>query len=152
MSLKDILQDELKDALRSGDKTRLSTVRMVLSAIKYAEIDKGGALEEPDILGVISKEARRRQESIDAYKQGNRPDLVAQESAELAILRKYLPQQISREEIIVAARQVIAEVGATGPQDKGKVMSKLIAQLKGKAEGKDINAVVTELLAAAVNR
>ena len=152
MSLKDTFQDELKDALRSGDKTRLSTVRLVLSAIQYAEIDKGGSLDDSDILGIISKEARRRQESIDAFKQGNRADLVAQESAELAILRKYLPQQISREEIIVAARQVIAEVGAQGPQDKSKVMPRIIAQLKGKAEGKDINAVVTELLAALVNR
>lgn len=152
MSLKDIFQNELKDALRSGDKTRLSTVRLVVSAIKYAEIDKGGDLDDSDVLGIISKEARRRQESIDAFKQGNRADLVAQESAELAILRKYLPQPISREEIIVAARQVIAEVGAQGPQDKGKVMPRLIAQLKGKAEGKDINAVVTELLAASVNR
>ena len=147
MSLKDKLQDDLKVALRSRDKTRLSTLRLVLSAVQYAEIDKGGSLDESDILGIISKEARRRLESIEAFKQGNRADLVAQESAELAILRSYLPQQISREEIVAAARQVIAELGAVGPQDKGKVMPRLIAQLKGKAEGKEINAVVTELLA-----
>lgn len=151
MALKEKLQDELKESLRSGDKTRLSTIRLVVSAIKYAEIEKGAALEDPDILGIIAKEARRRQESIDAFKQGGRVDLVAQESAELAILRKYLPQQMSREEIITAARQVIAEVGAKGPQDKGKVMQKLVAQLKGKAEGKDINAVVTELLVTSVS-
>ncbi len=147
MSLKDKLQDELKQCLRSGDKIRLSTVRMVVSAIKYAEIEKGNPLDESEILGIISKEARKRLESIDAFKKGNRDDLVAQESAELAILRQYLPQQMSREEVIAAARKVIAEVGAVGPQDKNKVMPRIIAQLKGKAEGKEINAVVTELLA-----
>lgn len=138
--------------MRAGDKTKVSTIRLVLSAVKYVEIDKQGPLDEGGVLAVIAKEARRRQESIEAFKQGNRADLVAQESAELAILKGYLPQQMSREEITAAARQVIAEVGATGPQDKGKVMSRLVAQLKGKAEGKDINAVVTELLAAAAGR
>lgn len=138
--------------MRAGDKTKVSTIRLVLSAVKYVEIDKQGPLDEGGVLAVIAKEARRRQESIEAFKQGNRADLVAQESAELAILKGYLPQQMSREEIVAAARQVIAEVGATGPQDKGKVMSRLVAQLKGKAEGKDINAVVTELLAAAAGR
>ncbi|MBI4287492.1 MAG: GatB/YqeY domain-containing protein [Chloroflexi bacterium] len=149
MSLNEKLQADLKGALRSGDKTRVSTIRMVVSAVKYVEIDRGGPLEDADVLAVIAKEAKRRLESIEAFKQGNRADLVAQESAELAILRAYLPEQMGREEIVAAARQVIAEVGAAGPQDKGKVMPKLIAQLKGKADGKEINSVVTELLAAA---
>lgn len=152
MSLQEKLQADLKEAMRGGDKTKVSTIRLVLSAVKYAEIDKHGPLDEGGVLSVIAKEARRRQESIDAFKQGNRADLVAQESAELAILKGYLPQQMSREEVVAAARQVIAEVGAAGPQDKGKVMSRLVAQLKGKAEGKDINSVVTELLAAAAGR
>jgi uncharacterized protein YqeY len=117
-----------------------------MAAIKNAEIAQQVTLDDAGILGVIAKEARQRRESIEAFKQGNRQDLVTQEEAELAILNQYLPQQISREEIIAEARRVIEEVGARGPGDKRKVMPKLIAQLKGKADGRDINAVVTELL------
>ena len=144
--LKERLSSDLKQAMKSGDNLRRSVLRLLLAAIKNAEIAKRATLEGGDILGIIAKEARQRQESIDAFKQGNRQDLVAKEEAELAVLKEYLPQQMSREEIIEAAQQVIEEVGAQGPGDKGKVMPKLIAQLKGKADGREINAVVTELL------
>ena len=144
--LKEKLNNDLKQAMRSGDKVRRLVIRLVLAAINNAEIARQAALEDSDILGVIAKEARQRQESIDAFKQGNRPDLVAQEEAEMAILQKYLPQQMTRDEIIAEARRIIGEVGALGPGDKGKVMPKLIAQLKGRADGREINAVVTELL------
>jgi uncharacterized protein len=103
-------------------------------------------LSDGDILGIISKEAKQREESIAAYKAGNRPDLVAQEEAELAIIKTYLPQQATRDDIAAIVKQVIAEVGAQGPRDKGKVMPKVIAQLKGRADGREINEVVTELL------
>ena len=146
--LKQKLADDLKQALRGEDKLRRSVIRLVMAAIKNAEIARQTTLDDTDILGIIAKETRQRHESIDAFKQGNRPDLVAQEEAELAILNEYLPQQISREEIIQAARQIIDEVGAQGIRDKGKVMPQLIAQLKGKADGREINAVVTELLSA----
>jgi uncharacterized protein YqeY len=144
--LKQKLTDDLKQAMRDGDKVRRSVIRLVMAAIKNAEIARQTTLDDTDILGVIAKEARQRQESIDAFKQGNRPDLVAQEEAELAVLKEYLPRQMTREEIIAAARQVIEKVGAQGPGDKGKVMPQLIAQLKGRADGREINAVVTELL------
>ena len=147
-ALKRKLMDDLKQALRGGDKTRLSVIRLIMAAIKNAEIARRTALDDADILGIITKEVRQRRESIDAFKQGNRPDLVAQEEAEMAILEQYLPQQMTRDEIIAEARRVIEEVGAQGPGDKGKVMPKLIAQLKGRADGREINAVVTELLAA----
>jgi uncharacterized protein YqeY len=146
--LKQKLTDDLKQAMRDGDKVRRSVIRLAMAAIKNAEIARQTTLDDTDILGVIAKEARQRQESIDAFKQGNRPDLVAQEEAELAVLKEYLPRQMTREEIIAAARQVIAEVGAQGPGDKGKVMPQLIAQLKGRADGREINAVVTELLSS----
>ncbi len=146
VSLKEKLGSDLKQAMRGGDKIRRSVIRLVLAAIQNAEIAQQTTLEDTDILGVIAKEARRRHESIEAFKQGNRQDLVAQEEVELAVLQEYLPRQMSRQEIIVAARQVIEEVGAGGPGDKGKVMSRLIPQLKGKADGQEINAVVTELL------
>ena len=144
--LKRKLMDDLKQALRGGDKTRLSVIRLVMTAIKNAEISRRAALDDADILGIITKEVRQRRESIDAFKQGNRPDLVAQEEAEMAILEQYLPQQMTRDEIVAEARRVIEEVGAQGPGDKGKVMPKLITQLKGRVDGREINAVVTELL------
>ncbi|MEE8471312.1 MAG: GatB/YqeY domain-containing protein [Dehalococcoidia bacterium] len=137
---------DLKETMKSGDKIRLSVIRMVRARIKNTEIAKQRSLDDSDVLGVISKEAKQRRESIAEFKKADRQDLVAQEEAELAILLKYLPQQLSHEEIVAAARQVIEEAGARGPGDKGKVMSKLVAQLKEKAEGRDINEVVTELL------
>jgi len=145
-NLEQKLTDDLKQAMSSGDKVRRSAIRLLLAAIGNAEIARRAALDDADILGIIAKEVRQRHESIEAFKQGNRQDLIAQEEAELAILQEYLPQQISREEIVEAARRVIEEVGAQGPGDKGKVMPKLIAQLKGRADGREINAVVTELL------
>ena len=144
--LKERLSSDLKQAVKGGDKVRRSVVRLVLSSIHNAEIARQAALEDSDILGVIAKEARQRQESIEAFKQGNRQDLVDNEEAELAILQQYLPQQMTRDEIVAEARRIIEEVGAQGPGDKGKVMPGLIAQLKGKADGREINAVVTELL------
>ena len=145
-SLQQRLTGDLKQALRNGDKTTLSVIRLVMATIQNAEIARRQTLEDSDILGIIAREVRQHQESIDAFKQGNRNDLVAQEEAELAILQEYLPRQITREEIVAEARRIIAEVGAQEPGDKGKVMPKLIAELKGKADGREINAVVTELL------
>ena len=148
VGLRQKLLDDLKQAMRSGDKVRRSVIRLVIAAIKNAEIARQTDLDDTDILGIIAKEVRQRRESIEAFKLGNRQDLVAQEEAELTILNEYLPQQMTREEIIVAARQVIEGIGAQGPGDKGKVMPQLIAQLKGRADGREINAVVTELLSS----
>ena len=145
-TLKQKLMDDLKQAMRSGDEVKRSAIRLLMAAIKNAEIARQASLEDADIFGIIAKEIRQRKESIEAFKQGNRQDLVAREEAELAILEKYLPQQVTREEIVEAARRIIEEVGAQGPGDKGKVMPKLIAQLKGRADGREINEVVTELL------
>ncbi len=146
--LKQKLTDDLKQAMRSGDKVRRSVIRLLMAAIKNTEIAQQATLADADVLGVIAKEVRQRHESIDAFKLGDRHDLLAQEEAELAILNEYLPPQMTREEIITAARQVIEEVGALGLGDKGKVMPNLIAQLKGRADGREINAVVTELLSS----
>jgi len=146
--LKQKLESDLRQAMREGDKVKRSAIRLVLAAVKNAEIARQADLADGDILGVIAKEARQRQESIEAFRQGNRADLVAQEEMELAVLQQYLPRQMTRDEIIAEARRVIVEVGAQGPGDKGKVMPRLIAQLKGKADGREINAVVTELLSS----
>ena len=145
-NLKQKLTDDLKQAMRSGDVVRRNVIRLVMAAINNAEIARQKPLEDTDILGVIAKEVKQRQESIESFKQGNRPDLVAQEEAELAILQEYLPRQLTRDEIIAEAKRVIEEVGAQRLADKGKAMPKLIAQLKGRADGREINEVVTELL------
>jgi len=148
MTLKDNIQEALKRALKQQQKVEVATLRLLLSEIKNAEIAQQKSADDSKVLDVITKEVKRRRESIEAFTQGNRSDLVAQEEAELAILMSYLPEQMSREKIIAAAQQVIAAVGAQGPSDKGKVMSQLMPQLKGKADGREISDIVSELLAA----
>ncbi|MDY6893739.1 MAG: GatB/YqeY domain-containing protein [Chloroflexota bacterium] len=137
---------DLKEAMKSGEKTRTSVIRLVRARIQNVEKAQQKSLDDTDVLDLISKEAKQRRESIAEFQKSSRQDLIDKEEAELAILLEYLPQQMSRDDIVAAARQVIDEVDARGPGDKGKVMSKLISQLKGKAEGRDINEVVTELL------
>jgi uncharacterized protein YqeY len=148
MSLKDSIQEALKIALKRQQKVEVSTLRLLLAEIKNAEIAQQKPADDNKVLDVITKEVKRRKESIEAFKQGNRSDLVAQEEAEMAVLMSYLPKQMSREEILAVVRQVIDAVGAKGPSDKGKVMSQLMPQLKGKADGKEVNEIVSELLAA----
>jgi len=144
--LKQKITEDLKQAMKSGDTVKRSILRMLMSSINNAEIAKQAALNESDILGVIAKEVKQHHESIESFKQGNRQDLVSKEEAELAILQGYLPQQLTHEEIVAAAREVITAVGAGGPGDKGRVMKELMPRLKGRADGKEINEVVTELL------
>jgi uncharacterized protein YqeY len=145
-ALKQKLSDDLKQAMRDGDKVKRSAIRLAIAAIKNTEIARQTTLEDGDILGVIAKEIRQRKESIEAFKQGGRQELAAIEEAEMAVLEHYMPRQMSRDEIIAEARRVIDEVGAEGIRDKGKVMPQLIARLKGRADGREINEVVTELL------
>jgi uncharacterized protein YqeY len=148
MALKDSIQEALWRALKRQQRVEVSTLRLLLSEIKYAEIAQQKPADDNKVLDVIAKEVKRRRESIEAFRQGNRSDLVAQEEAELAVLMSYLPEQMSRAEIVAAARRVVDAVGAKGPSDKGKVMSQLMPQLKGKADGKEVSEIVTELLAA----
>jgi len=147
MSLKERLNSDLRDALRKGEEQRKAALRMALAALHNAEIEAGGELDESAVLGVLAREAKQRRESIEEFRKGRREDLVAREEAQLAVIDQYLPQQMSRDEIAEAARAVIAQVGASGPGDKGKVMPVLVNQLRGRADGREINAVVTELLA-----
>jgi len=148
MTLKESIQEALKGALKRQQRVEVSTLRLLLSEIKYAEIAQQKPADDNKVLDVIGKEVKRRRESIEAFKKGNRGDLVAQEEAELAILLSYLPKQMSREEVIAAAQRVVDAVGASGPSDKGKVMAQLMPQLKGKADGKEVSEIVSELLAA----
>ena len=153
MTLKDQLSADLRDAMRAGDDVRKSALRMLITAIRNAEIPPEGSaatgrteLDDEGVLNVVRKEVKQRRDSIEMYSKANRPDLAATEEAEVAVLSAYLPQQMTREQIVVVAREVIARTGASGPADKGKVMPLIMGELRGKAEGRDINAVVTELL------
>jgi uncharacterized protein YqeY len=148
MALKDSIQEALKGALKRQQRVEVSTLRLLLSEIKYAEIAQQKPADDNKVLDVVTREIKRRRESIEAFKKGNRSDLVGQEEAELAILLSYLPEQMSRDEIMAAARRVVDAVGAKGPSDKGKVMSQLMPQVKGKADGKEVSEIVSELLAA----
>ena len=148
MTLKDRIQEALKGALKGHQSIEVSTLRLLLSEIRYAEIAQQKPADDNKVLDAITKETKRRRESIEAFKKGNRDDLVAKEEAELAILMSYLPKQMSREEVIAAARQAMETVGAKGPGDKGKVMARLMPQVKGKADGKEVSEIVAELLAA----
>ena len=147
MALQEKLRADLKQAMKGRDNKRSSLIRLVLAGVKNAEIDKGAPLDDSGVIDIISREVKQHRESISEFGKGNRADLVAKEEDELAILLEYLPPQMSREEIAEAARKVIEQVGARSPGDKGKVMSQLMPQLKGKAEGREINDVVSELLA-----
>lgn len=152
MSLKERLASDLKEALRQRDESRKTALRLLQAAVHNAEIAAGEPLSDAGILGIIQRQVRQRRESIEEFKRGGRPDLVAKEEAELAVLRSYLPPPLTPEELREAARQVIQQVGARSPADKGKVIPVLIAQLAGRAEGRDINAVVSELLGGSSGR
>lgn len=146
VDLKQKMTEDLKQAIKMGETVKRNTIRMLMASITNAEIAKQTPLDNADILGVIAKEVKRHQESIDAFKQANRADLLAIEEAEMVVLKLYLPKQMSREEVTAVAQEVLKAVGAAGPGDKGKVMQQLMPKLKGKADGKEINEVVTELL------
>jgi uncharacterized protein len=149
MPLKEQLSSDLTDAMRAGDEVRKSSLRMLLSAINNAEVagSERKSLSDEQVIQVIVKQVKQRKESIEEFGKAGRQDLVDKEAAELKVLEKYMPAQMGRDEIQAEARAVIAEVGATAPSDKGKVMSVLMKKLAGQADGKEINAVVTELLA-----
>ena len=147
MTLQERILSDLQQAQKKGDKARISVLRLVKSGIGYAEIAKKAVLDDAGVIDVINKEVKQRRESIDGYTKGNRKDLVEKEQAELAILLEYLPKQMGRDDIVAIVRKVFGEVGAKGPGDKGKVMSKLMPQVKGKADGREVGAIVDELLA-----
>lgn len=146
MSLTEQLTQDLKNAMKEGDTTRRNTIRLLRSAIKNAEIDKGRALSEAELLDVVAKQAKQRRDSIQEYEKAGRSDLVEQEQAELEILEGYLPRQLAEGEIRARAEAAIAELGVSGMTGMGQVMQRLMAELKGQADGKVVNQVVRDLL------
>lgn len=147
MAVKETLTNDLKDAMRQRDAVKRDTIRLLLSAIGYEEKAKRtDALEDDAIIQVLSKQAQQRRDSIEAYRKGDRPDLVAKEEAELAIVTQYLPQPLTPDEVEAIVQSVIADTGATGPQDMGKVMGKIMPQVRGRADGKQVSALVSQTL------
>lgn len=146
MTLKLQLQDDLKTAMRQGDEQRRDVLRMISAAIKQTEVDERRVLDDEGVADVLRKQAKQRRESIADYEKAGRMEAAATEAQELAIIESYLPQQMSREDVAALAAAVIAELGVTDVKGMGQVMSKLMPQLKGNADGRLVNEVVRELL------
>ena len=147
MELRERLQNDLKEAMKSGDNEKRGVLRMVMAAIKQVEVDSRTTLTPEGVQDVLMKQIKQRQESIADFERAGRTDSVAEELAQLKILEHYLPQQLSRAEVESLAKPIIAELGLTGPKAMGQVMSKLMPLVKGKADGKLVNEVVRALLA-----
>lgn len=146
MGLKEKLIKDMEEAMKAKDKVRLSTIRMINSLIKNAEIDKRGELTDEEIVSLLQKYAKQRRESIELYEKGGRQDLVEKEKAELAIVESYLPEQMGEDEIRKVVEEAIAETGASSLKDLGKIMKIVIPKVKGKADGSVVNRIARELL------
>jgi uncharacterized protein YqeY len=146
MSLKEQLNNDLKESMKNRDKTRTDTLRTLKSAIKYAEIEAGAELDDTGVLAVITKQAKQRRDSIAEFQKAQRIDLVEKETAELDILEQYLPAQLSAAEIREKAQVIIDNLGVTDMKGMGEVMKNLMAELKGQADGKVVNQIVRQLL------
>ncbi len=146
MTLKTTLDDDMKQAMRDRDTLKRDVIRYLRSEIRNQEIRVQDDLDDQGVLQVLARQAQQRRDSIEAFRDADRDDLVEREQAELEIILGYLPQQMSRDEISELVRQVIAEIGAEGPGDMGKVMGRIMPQVRGRAEGREVNAVVSETL------
>ncbi|ATY84432.1 aspartyl-tRNA amidotransferase [Kyrpidia spormannii] len=146
MNVQDRLTDDMKRAMKEKDKIRLSVIRMVRTALKNEEIERQRPLTEEETIQVLQRERKQRRESLQAAQQAGRTDLEAQAQREIAILEEYLPTPLSEEELRGLVEETIAEVGAKGKADLGRVMAALMPKVKGRADGKAVNALVQESL------
>jgi len=145
-TLKTKLEDDLKRAMRERNAQRRDVIRYIRSEIRNQEIRLRRDLEDDDAIQVLSRQAQQRRDSIEAFQSANRQDLVEKERAELEIITEYLPQQMGEDEIRALVAQTVAETGAAGPRDMGKVMSAIMPQVRGRAEGRQVSALVSEKL------
>ena len=146
MSLNDRLNEDMKQAMRNQDKFRLSVIRMVRSSIKNIEIDQRRPLDDQEVLDVLNRELKQRKDSLHEFEKAGRQDLADNLKAEIVIISEYMPQQLSEDEVKEIVQQTIHEVGASSKADMGKVMGALMPKVKGRADGKLINQLVTQLL------
>ena len=147
MSLKEQITEDMKAAMRAKDSGRLGTIRLLTSAIKQKEVDERIELDDVAVVAVIDKMVKQRKDSISAFEQGGRADLAAIEAAELVVLQAYLPQRLSADEVAAEVRAIVAELGASGPGDMGKVMGAVKTRLAGKADMGQVSAAVKATLA-----
>ncbi|MEE8357497.1 MAG: GatB/YqeY domain-containing protein [Anaerolineales bacterium] len=146
MTLKTQLRDALTEALKAGDAQRKMTLRMALASIKNAEVEARGELDEERVLGLLQKEVKSRQETIEGAEQANRPDLIEKAELEIGIISEFLPQPLTTDELRALVEEAIQESGAASIDDIGQVMGVLMPKIRGKADGKEANQIVRELL------
>mgnify|MGYP003340752356 FL=1 len=146
MSLKEQITEDMKNAMRAKDTGRLGTIRLLLAAMKQKEVDERVELDDAAVIAIVEKLIKQRKDSISQFQAANREDLVAIENAELVVLQAYMPAQMSEAEVAAVVAKVVAEVGATGPQDMGKVMGIVKPQLAGKADMGVVSAQVKAAL------
>ena len=147
MSLKERITEDMKTAMRAKDADRLLTIRSLLAAMKQREVDERIVLDDIQIVSIVDKQIKQRRDSITAFTQGGRDDLVAKEAAELKVLEGYLPQRLSADEVAAAVARIVAALGASGPGDMGKVMGAVKAELAGQADMGMVSAAVKSALA-----
>ena len=147
MSLKDQITEDMKTAMRAKDSARLGTIRLLQAAMKQKEVDERITLDDAAVIAIVDKLIKQRKDSVTAYVHANRQDLADQESSEIQVLQAYLPQRLSPEEIQAAVKAIVAQVGASGPGDMGKVMGAVKAQMAGKADMGLVSAAVKAALA-----
>ncbi len=147
MSLKDQITEDMKAAMRAKDSERLGTIRLLLSAIKQKEVDERVVVDDVIAIAIIDKMIKQRKDSIDAFTKADRQDMADKEATEITVLAAYLPARLSTDEVAAAVKAIVADVGATGPGDMGKVMAAVKAQLAGKADMGQVSAAVKAALA-----
>ncbi|HEX2952663.1 MAG TPA: GatB/YqeY domain-containing protein [Bacillota bacterium] len=146
MSTMQSLQEEIKNAMKNKENVRLSVLRMIKAAAMNAQIAKGSELDDAEILQIIAKELKQRQDTIPDYEKANRPDMLEKLREEIEIIKGYLPQQLNEGELREIVSQTIVETGASGPKEMGKVMGALMPKVRGRADGQLVNKLVRELL------
>jgi uncharacterized protein len=146
--LREKIATDMRDAMKAREQARVATLRMLMAAVKNAEVEKLHELSDDEVLEVVAREAKRRRESIDAFEKGGRSDLVEKETAELNVLEAYLPAKLSDEQLVELVDEAVAETGATTPKQMGEVMKALMPKIRGRADGAQVSALVKSKLGA----
>ena len=146
MTLRDRLEDDIKDSMRQREQARVDALRFLKFAVQAVEKERRESLDDQAMIEVVSKQVNDRRESVKAFRDGGRTELADKEAFDLTVLEEYLPPQLSEDEIVALIRETVAEVGAAGPRDRGKVMGRLMPHVRGKADGAEVNRLTGEIL------